>query len=413
MGKKESRFPKPRDAVKAIRELGTLTLAAQKYGYNESTFRSWLKREDLWDEVCKARDEFRAAEVKARAKNVKVGEPVSREEILETRVKELVSAHKAVRKQEVHEQRILDAIKFGIETSEVRYSPLAIPRSYRSSQKHEFVLLWSDLHAGEVVTKEETNGINEYDWTIMLQRHDKLRESLFSYQDNRPYPVEKLNVFALGDMLSGNIHDELAETNEIPLAEATVQLGLDGGEWIGSLKERFKQIAMAGIVGNHPRAHRKPRAKQQFDNADWTSYHVMRQYLSKYPDISFEIPKASMWPVEIAENWRALLFHGDGIRSTMPGVPWGGVMRRAAALQNQYTQVGKPIDLFCLGHFHTANLVEFPGGRIAMNASVKGVDEYSVKAFGGGRGPQQLLLTFHPRRGLTDMSIIDLEEKKR
>jgi DNA repair exonuclease SbcCD nuclease subunit len=93
----------------------------------------------------------------------------------------------------------------------------------------------------------------------------------------------------------------------------------------------------------------------------------------------------------------------------MPGVPWGGVARRAAALQNQYTAAGQPIDLFALGHFHTRNLVESTAGLIAMNGSVKGVDEYSLRSFGSGRAPGQLLLTYHPRNGLTDASFIDLE----
>jgi hypothetical protein len=138
----------------------------------------------------------------------------------------------------------------------------------------------------------------------------------------------------------------------------------------------------------------------------------MRLALRKHDRITLNVPKASAWPVSVAQRWRLLAMHGDGIRSTMPGVPWGGVMRRVNALQSQYTQSGQPIDCFCLGHFHSLNLVESNAGRIAMNGSVKGVDEYSLRAFGGGRGPQQMLLTYHPKNGLTDASIIDLEQPR-
>lgn len=405
--RRPTHLPSNKEITKAVTAtFGNVTDAAKLLKCNRNTLQHHIERTP---KLATLVEDLRAETV---TKPV-AGDQVSREEILEQQVKELQAAHRAVRKSEVFEQRIIDALTDAVQATKVKYSPLVIPKSKLSHEKHEFVLLWSDTHAGEVVTREETNNINEYDWTVMMRRHDKLRESVFSYQDNRPYPVEKLHVFGLGDMLSGNIHDELSETNEVPLAEATIQFGLDGSEFLASLHDRFAEVAFAGIVGNHPRAHRKPRAKQQFDNADWTAYHVMRLALRRYPKITFDIPKAAYWPVEIARNWRALLFHGDGIRSTMPGVPWGGVLRRAAALQNQYTQVGKSIDLFALGHFHTANLVEFPGGRVAMNGSVKGVDEYSVKAFGGGRGPQQLLLTFHPRNGLTDASIIDLEDVSR
>ena len=51
-----------------------------------------------------------------------------------------------------------------------------------------------------------------------------------------------------------------------------------------------------------------------------------------------------------------------------------------------------------LGHFHEANVVGQK--RIWVNGSIKGPDEYSIKRFGGGRPPCQLLHTFHPERGL-------------
>jgi hypothetical protein len=335
---------------------------------------------------------------------------VSREELLEQQLREAQAGHRRARKLEVFEERAIQALTDAVEARTPTYKPKAHKRT--THDEHEFVLLWSDLHAGEVVSEEETNSINSYDWKTMLNRHERLREGLLSYADNRPYPVRKLHILALGDMLSGDIHDELVETNEMPLAEATVQLGLDGAEWLASLGEHFEEIEMTGVVGNHPRAKRKPQAKRAFDNADWIAYHTMRLALRKHERISFQVPKASAWPVVVAKRWRLLALHGDGIRSTMPGVPWGGVMRRVNALQSQYSQAGQPIDCYCLGHFHSLNLVESNAGRIAMNGSVKGVDEYSLRAFGGGRGPQQLLLTYHPKNGLTDASIIDLEPPK-
>lgn len=334
----------------------------------------------------------------------------SQEDVLAARVKELEKLHRESHRRDVFEERIIDSLERAIDEREPLYSPRVIPKSKRKLDKHEFVLLWSDQHAAETVSLEETSGLNEYDWNIMMKRHDRLRESIFSYQDNRPYPVEKIHVLGLGDHLSGNIHPELSETNSMPLAEATIQAGLDFSVWLESLLERFPQIDFAGVIGNHPRAHKKPRAKQAFDNADWTMFHTMRLALRHQPSISWNIPKASQVPVTVAQRWQILAFHGDGgIRSSMPGVPWGGVMRRVAALQNQYSNTGMPIDIFALGHFHTANIVESSAGRIAMNGSVKGIDEYSIRQFGSGSAPQQVLLTLHPKNGLTDVSFIDLE----
>lgn len=311
------------------------------------------------------------------------------------------------RKLATFEARAIEELRSALGSVKPRYSSKAIPKR-KPGKGHEFVLLWSDLHAGEVVSEVETNGMNAYDWATMLERHDRLKEAVFSFADHRPYPVERLHIFALGDMLGGDIHDELAETNELGVAEATVQAAVDLAPWLGSFVERFRDVRVSGIVGNHGRRHRKPRAKQAFENADWLAYHGLRAALSKEDRITFDIPKAGQHPVELCGQ-RALLWHGDGVRSTMPGVPWGGVLRRANALQAQYTQAGAPIDLFCCGHFHTANAVAGPADSwLCMNGSVKGPDEYTLKAFGGGQRARQLLLTLHPDRGLTDVSVIDL-----
>lgn len=333
-----------------------------------------------------------------------VGE-VDETEVLRQRVRELEAQARARRKIEVVEHRILEAFENAIEARKPVYNPKVI-RKKPKEDEHEFVLLWSDTHAGEVVSEVETNGINAYDWQTMLKRLDRIREGVFSFQENRPYPVRKLHIAALGDMLSGNIHDELVETNESPLAECTVQLGEDGSVFIESFLEGFDELTFSGVVGNHPRAKRKPQAKLAFDNADWLAYRIMELALRKESRISFDVPKAATHPIMVCKR-RLLLMHGDGIRSTMPGVPWGGVMRRVTSLDRQYTSKGMPIDHYLLGHFHQGNVVD--QGRIMMNGSVKGPDEYTIKAFGYGSPPQQLLATFHPRHGLTDVSFIDLD----
>jgi len=126
------------------------------------------------------------------------------------------------------------------------------------------------------------------------------------------------------------------------------------------------------------------------------------------PNVTINITKSDMQVVEVVPNYNVLLWHGDGVRSTMPGVPWGGVIRRSNNLQAQYSQIGKPIKMFSVGHFHQLNLVHSASGWIAMNGSIVGGNEYSKKHFGHSDPPQQQLLTFHPTKGLCDSSIIDL-----
>ena len=337
-----------------------------------------------------------------------LGEGVSREAMLEQEVAELRRSQRRLHQGSVMEERILARLEDGISAAKPRYSPLAIPKSQRKTDQHEFVLLFSDTHASEVVSHEETLGMNEYDWDIMLGRMARMQRSVLSYQAHRPYPVKKLNVFMLGDMLSGDIHHELAVTNDRSTEEAAVQFGLDSATWLEEFIPHFPEIHVAGVPGNHPRKTQKPQSKQAFNNGDWTSYNVAQTYLRQNPSITWNIARAAYATAIVAERWRMLLMHGDGIRSTMPGVPWGGVVRRVTTLEQQFAKARQPLDYVALGHFHTANALDGVGVKTFLNGSVKGLDEYSLKQFGSGRPPSQLLLTFHPKQGVTDVSYIDL-----
>ena len=151
--------------------------------------------------------------------------------------------------------------------------------------------------------------------------------------------------------------------------------------------------------------YHKPQSKQRYNNFDWLVYHTMQQRLSGCKSIQWQIPKAQKWPVMVCGR-RILIFHGDGIRSTMVGVPWGGIIRQSDRLANQYAQAGMPIDHFACAHWHDPNAVK--NRRIIVNGSVIGVNEWALDTFGQGERPTQVLLTFHHHWGLTDISFIDI-----
>lgn len=365
-------------------------------------------------------DQYRTPKPWANRKGEQIGDlDVTEEEMLRQRVAELERALRRDRKSDVMEERMVRAIESSAAAAMPVYNARKVktpkpPKKGKKSRvkpEHEMVLLWSDTHAGEVVTREETDGLNEYDWDVMWKRHDKMRQSIYSYLDNRPYPVTKLHIIALGDMLSGNIHDELVATNERPYMEVLADFATEGAAWMAKFGERFEEITFTGVVGNHPRAHRKPWAKNAHDNGDYLVYRYMKSLLEHNEQfVEWNIPKAAQTVIEVCGK-QIFCWHGSGVRSSMPGVPWGGVMRRANNLAlNFQKQSGRSIDLFVCGHFHNGSFVNSDAGQVILNGSVKGVDEYSLSAFGGARPAQQFLLTFHKRHGVTDLSMLDLQE---
>lgn len=310
---------------------------------------------------------------------------------------------------DVQAEKMLRTVREAVSAEPVRYTPPEYDPEWRH-KGHVQALLLSDTHVGEVVTPDAVGGMNEYNWDICLQRLANIQKALLSFQANRPYPIEELQIWNLGDMVGGAHHLELAVTNEFPEAEQSYRWGMAFGGFVESLVPHFPRIVLEGVEGNHARVPQKPANKQIFNSFDWLSYKISETYLSGYIEAgsvvsNFDERRGPGFQIARIAGRNVLLFHGDGIRSSMPGVPWGGVMRRVAQLRQQYAHYGERIDGFCLGHFHQANAVS---GPVWMNGSVKGPDEYCLKQFGSADPPEQLLLTFDPKRERrTDVSYIN------
>ena len=86
--------------------------------------------------------------------------------------------------------------------------------------------IWSDFHWGEVVDKSQVYGVNSYNMSIAKQRlHtlvDKTIGICFDHMVNPNYPGIVLMLG--GDMVSGDIHEELEITNEAPSGPVLVDL---------------------------------------------------------------------------------------------------------------------------------------------------------------------------------------------
>jgi hypothetical protein len=328
---------------------------------------------------------------------------VSREEILEQEIRELRGGGRRSRQADVHVERVALAI----ERNTRAVPPIAVRPSHDDhGHPHTHELVLSDLHYGEHVDPEQVNGLNEYTPEICARRLSEVIESLVSFKDNRPYPINKLVISALGDNCSGGpgIHDEIRENNLVTISEQAHDIGLLLGETVETLAEYYPEIELVGVSGNHPRMARPHASKNVFDNFDWIGYKTTEVYLRHLDQVTVIAPKAAMAVHNIAGN-DVLLWHGDGVRSSMPGVPWGGVMRRWNELKRQYLSQGTNLASVRVGHFHSAGVVL--GGEVIMNGSLIGLNEYGLKNFGSGQAPTQLLITHDEvNHRMTDVSYI-------
>lgn len=325
-------------------------------------------------------------------------EAVSELDMVRAELAEYKRALAKTRKTDVETERRYAAIVEALaDVDPVPLRPMDPPPAPAKDAHHCQALLLSDFHGGERVNRGAVNGLNEYDWAIMDARIDETLRALLSHKDNSP-ALTKLVIAFIGDMCSGSNHEELARTNVYPLAEQGVKMGYVQGNIVAAAAEHFPEVQVVTVPGNHPRLDKKPAAKNVHDNMDWIAGVVGKEYVRSLPNATWENARSNAHVFEVAGR-NVYLFHGDGIRSAMPGVPWGGVMRRMNTVKASYANhPTQPIrlDEFWLGHYHQANAMQSLG--IYMNGSLKGTDEWVLKTIGAHTPPAQLLLEYDEKR---------------
>lgn len=357
---------------------------AAKYNVSRDTMQRFLKAKDI-----------ETVPVIGLAAQLPDGD-VSESEVMAAELRDLKSRVRRARTVDVQAERVLEEVRAAVQATPIRFEPLP-PVLDTTHKPHQQVLMLSDLHAGEVVRPEAIDGLNEFHWDVLVERMQKIQRSVVSYKATRSYPIEEFHMWWLGDMCSGANHQEIAETNEFPQAVQAKLIGELLAQFIERLVPHYPKIVVYGVAGNHPRTTKAPAAKQVFDNWDWMAYIFVEVFLRQYIEagtVKCHFPQSGFVVAEVA-GLNILLWHGDGVRSTMVGFPGGGVMRRTRELKAQWAQKGVVLSGVACGHFHSAHVLP---GNVFVNGSVKGPDEWCLKQYGYGDQPEQLLLTFDPRK---------------
>lgn len=406
-----------RRIVNALETKGNQRAAAKALKMAQSTFNGKLRQAR---EVLVKHGEADAAEVVAAgakgvdariAESAAIAQDLSadkatgaaRAAILETRVRTLESLlrtykDQALSAQEVRE-RIFEISHHKPEVPEWLTLPKAAVHTVSSAPGVPF-LFGSDWHWGEVVNPSEIGGVNEYNIKIARARLRTLIDTtialLTKHMVNPQYPGI---IFSLGgDMVSGNIHEELCETNDMPIMPVVLDLVDHLVAAILQLKAVFGKVFLPCVAGNHGRLHKKPRAKESnFSSYDWLIYQMLDRHFADDPDVTFFIPDGPDALISVYGH-RYLITHGNQFRGGdgMIG-PLGPISRGDHKKRSRNAQIGQEYDTLVIGHFH--QLLQMR--RIIMNGSLIGYNEYAHINNFGYEPPQQALWITHPERGIT------------
>jgi predicted phosphodiesterase len=270
------------------------------------------------------------------------------------------------------------------------------------------VFVLSDTHFDEIVRPEEFFGLNAYDRDIAMLRLQRAFEGAVTLPKNYLGSSLKKDGIVLahgGDLITGQIHDELTESNEATPPETVLDYLDPMLAGINLLREEYGRVHVVVCDGNHDRFYKKVRAKRRTVSS-WSFLFwqlVAREYRKK-STVTFQIPEGpdTIFPVY---DTRILLHHGDqqrgggGIAGPLTPIAIGQYRKmRKHNDAIRYTGNEKlRFDLTIQGHIHHRN--SLPG--VVTVGALKGYDEYASNGNYPFEPASAEMLIITPERGLT------------
>ncbi len=271
------------------------------------------------------------------------------------------------------------------------------------------ITMLSDLHLDEIVNPEEIGWANAYNRKIAEQRLKKWTSKVIELSTSyvAGVNIEGIVVALGGDLISGDIHEELKETNETTTMDSVVYWSEILASSITTIADHFGKVFVPCVVGNHGRTTRKPRMKLRVKtNFDWLLCTMVANHLKADKRITFSIPESADCIFDVYET-KVLMTHGDSVKAGSSGV--GGLFPPLFRYKAK-KQTNDSFDLLMVGHFHTLVLAASQG--FICNGSLKGPDEFSRINCYADEPPQQAFLVCTPKNGVTIQAPVFCQDNK-
>lgn len=266
-------------------------------------------------------------------------------------------------------------------------------------------LMLSDIHMGEVVNPKEVFFLNEFNTEICIQRIKNVTDrTIYLTKEVLNDPEFPGACLVLGgDMINGVIHEELHIGSDRMIMDQILEIADALHAVILKLLRVFPRLFVVGVPGNHGRVTRK--VFQKFNaahNADWLTYQLLERYtvaLQAQGKLQFFVPPARDVTYTLAGR-KFRLTHGDqfrggdGVIGFLGPTTRGMKKKQAMALSMPHDE--EHFDTLLMGHFHSLHMT----GKMIINGSIKGLDEYAVGSNFEYEPPQQALFLTHERYGI-------------
>lgn len=250
------------------------------------------------------------------------------------------------------------------------------------------VMGWGDWHSEELVLPAQVSGKNEFNLKIFHERFwNNLRGNLAWYRINVKDTTIKTIVLALlGDFITGSIHDDLMEGNQLQPADAIYNVFsylAKGIQYLLDNVDPSVEFVIPCHSGNHGRMTIEQRIATEAGNSlEYFMYLMLRDHFQDNKRVKFIVQNGYHSYINFFEGRFTMRTHHGHQINYQGGV--GGItipVNKAIAQWNK----ARHADLDLFGHFHT----RFDGGNFIANGCLIGYSAYAVSIKGTYEEPSQ------------------------
>lgn len=313
--------------------------------------------------------------------------------------------------KELERHGSIRAVEEAFEKHSVEAHEIPQASASRFDQPVAKVALLSDIHIEEEFPSSVTNGINTYNAEIATKRLMKYFARLIyliKADIRKGHNVTDLVIGYLGDGITGYIHEELMESNNMTPIEASLYLEnlLISGfkEICNEFRKKFNTITIVMMRGNHSRTSKRKKYVTGYKNSyEWyIAKHIQEHFDNlSYDNVNVLTSTSEFLELNIYDKiW--VFSHGDHF-NYRGGI--GGVMVPFRRFAKEMQSI-IPADRYVIGHWHSSWYLPFG----VINGSVIGYSPYAMGHHLEPEPPQQWLLTQDSKLGFTGSELIKLTD---
>lgn len=254
------------------------------------------------------------------------------------------------------------------------------------------VLVLSDWHVEERVDPATCRGLNEYTLEIADRRIAQLvqKASMLIEHEKSLTGIRRIVVAALGDFLTGHIHDDLVEITQLAPLAATRW----AGERLGGVIDAMHEIApvlVATASGNHGRSTLKPRMATENEHSFEQHLYLTMAAQERRKHVEWQVGAGYLNIVNL-DGFILRAHHGHSLRF---GGGVGGLTIPANKAIANWNQAQRA-DLDVFGHWHTFSWLPY---RFVANGCLIGHNAFADRIKAEYQPPSQSLIIIDHEHG--------------